>query len=156
MVYLRQMENWTTNSPSEKTSFTDSETSPKKRHGCVTAWLIFVIVVNAFVGLGYILLKDMLPDAMKELSQNKMELTANYFLTEGIVSLALVFCFVQLWQWKKMGFHGIIICTMVTATVNFMANHEWTDFIFSFTGVLIHYLVLQIKINDQSAWSLLK
>jgi len=155
MLYLRHMENWTSDPIKNATDNNDAP-SMLKRHGCVTAWLIFVIVVNAFVGLGYILLKDMLPDAMKELSQNKMELTANYFLTEGIVSLALVFCFVQLWQWKKMGFHGMIICTMVTATVNFMANHEWPDFIFSFTGVLIHYLVLQIKINDQSAWSLLK
>ena len=127
-----------------------------KRHGCVTAWLIFGMVINAIVGLGYILMRDVLPQAMKEFSQNRMELTPNYFLIEGLVSLALVFCFVQLWQWKKMGFHGLILCTMITASVNYMANHQLTDFFFSFTGVLVHFLVLQIKINNQSAWSLLK
>lgn len=156
MLYLRRMENWTTSNDQGNVENNVIGSEKKQRHGCVAAWLIFGMVVNAFVGLGYILLKDMLPNAMKEFSQNKMELTPNYFLMEGIVSLALVFCFIQLWQWKKIGFHGIIICTMITAAVNYMTNHEITDFIFSFTGVLLHYLVLQIKINNQSAWSLLK
>ncbi len=155
MLYLRHMENWTSE-PIKNAIDNNDAPSVLKRHGCVTAWLIFGMVINAIVGLGYILMRDLLPQAMKEFSQNRMELTPNYFLTEGLVSLALVFCFVQLWQWKKMGFHGIILCTMITASVNYMANHQLTDFIFSFTGVLVHFMVLQIKINNQSAWSLLK
>lgn len=155
MLYLRHMENWTSDPIKNATDNNDAPFM-LKRHGCVTAWLIFGMVINAIVGLGYILMRDLLPQAMMEFSQNRMELTPNYFLTEGLVSLALVFCFVQLWQWKKMGFHGIILCTMITASVNYMANHQLTDFIFSFTGVLVHFLVLQIKINNQSAWSLLR
>ena len=150
------MENWTTNEPQNSWENSMNEERPRRRHGCVTAWLIFGIAANTIGGLGYILLRDMLPEAMKQFSEVKMELTPNYFLMEGIISLSLVFCFVQLWQWKKLGFHGIILCTMVAATVNYLTYHQWTDFIFSFTGVLIHYLVLQIKIDEQTAWSHLK
>jgi hypothetical protein len=153
------MENWTSSeTKNNDTNPFDSVEYPekKKRHGCVTAWFIFGIVVNLIVGLGYLLLKDMLPQAMREMGSVKIDLTPNYFLVEGLVSLILVFCYVQLWQWKKIGFHGMILCTMITASVNFMAEHDWSQFIFSFVGILLQYLILQIKVNGKSAWSLLQ
>lgn len=159
IYYLRPMENWTP-TDTKKNDFKPTDTAEysemKKRHGCVTAWFVFGIFVNLFVGLGYVLLKDMLPEAMKQMGNVKVDLTSNYFLMEGLVSLLLVCCYVQLWRWKKIGFHGMILCTMITASVNFMAESDWRQFVFSFFGILLQYLILQIKENGKSAWSLLQ
>ena len=147
------MENWTPNETKWNSSNELGEMENKRRHGCITAWFIFGVVTNLLAGLGYILLRDSLPALMKEVGQVSVDLTPNYFIVEGVVSLIVVVCYIQLWQWKKIGFHGLILCTMITASVNYMADPVWTQLIFSFVGILIQYMILQIKENGRTAWS---
>ena len=77
---------------------------PKTRNGCVTAWLVLVIVVNSLGAIGGIMAKQALAGRFPTE-------TSWVFPVATAFGLATVICAVALLNWKLWGFIGICVLT---------------------------------------------
>ncbi len=75
---------------------------PKKRHGLVTAWLLLVILSNAYTGIKYVLFTGTVM-AQLDLSASK-----GIIIAQGLLSLAMAFFALMVFEWKKWGFWGML------------------------------------------------
>lgn len=118
----------------------------KKRHGCVTTWLVLMIVVNALSGMVYFFAQGMMQEVMPQIP-------ASILLVLGFFSMVNVACAILLFQWKQLGFWGFIGTSVVAFVINVaydvggMSTH-----ISGLIGIAILYGILQIRGNDVSAW----
>jgi hypothetical protein len=120
----------------------------KQRHGCVTAWLILIIIINALTSLMYLFFGDTVMHESPEVPQSMLMLLA--FLT-----LSNVFFAVMLLKWKKMGFWGFAITSSAAFILNLRMGFGIFHSVLGMTGLLILYGILQIKKDDTdtSTWS---
>ena len=83
----------------------------KQRHGCLTAWLVFMIVANAAAAWLYLTgsapIKQALPGA-----------ASWAFPVMGIGGLFNLVCAVALLKWRKWGFWGLVGSSIVALIVN--------------------------------------
>ena len=119
----------------------------KERHGCVTAWLIFMLVANSLVVIMYLI-------ARRFLDPN---LTGRFpswaFILLGFMGLANVMFATALLQWKRWGFFGFAITTLAAFFINLQIRISLIQAIFGLIGVLVLDASLQIKRDGVSAWS---
>ena len=114
------------------------EQSPKQRHGCLTAFLIYAIISNALALLFYLLAKEQL----KELFPNA---SVWLFVIMALMAAINLICIVALFRWRKWGFWGCCATTPVVFIVN-LSIESGTRGIRAITGLLglgILYIVLQ-------------
>lgn len=132
-------------------SNTDNQTpaTDPKMHGCVTAWLIMMIVVNSLVALIYLIGGDFIDNALGGIEDN-------YLIVLGLVGLFNVVCAAYLLKWKKWGFYGFIGSSVVTIIVNLQIGLEPVQSISGLIGVAVLYAILQIKKDGITAWSQMK
>jgi hypothetical protein len=117
----------------------------KQRHGCVTAWLALMILINSLTSLLYLFFGDKVMEMAPQVSQSLLMLLA--FLT-----LSNVFFAVMLLRWKKLGFWGFAITSAAAFILNLMIGMGILQSVLGMTGLLILYAILQIKQNDTSTW----
>jgi hypothetical protein len=117
----------------------------KQRHGCVTAWLALMILINSLTSLLYLFFGDKVMEMAPQVSQSLLMLLA--FLT-----LSNVFFAVMLLRWKKLGFWGFAITSAAAFILNLMIGMGILQSVFGMTGLLILYAILQIKKDDTSTW----
>ena len=79
----------------------------KARHGCVTAWLVFMIVVNSITALMYFFGGDAIMGVLPDVNKGMI-------LLLGVIGLANVGCAILLFQWKKIGFWGFVATSVIT------------------------------------------
>lgn len=135
--------------PEENSFINDDEfTAPPERHGCVTTWLIFLIIANAVIALIY------------AFTVNKLAATLH---TSGLAIAALiilcsinVICAVMLLTWKKIGFYGFVITTVLAFILNLYIGISPVRSIIGLLSFAVLYAILQIKRDGISAWSNLK
>ncbi len=110
---------------------------PKQRHGCLTAYLIFIIVANAATALAYTLGKAVIQEKMPDLPG-----WAFWVLpAAGIFNLA---CAVALFRWKRWGFYGFLLSGFVAFGVNLKLGQSPAQSFIGLLGVSILYAVLHI------------
>jgi len=122
------------------------ESSLKERHGCVSAWLIFMIVVNAGVGIYYLVSSEDISRMLPSRPEPSL------LMITGVVAFANVAFAVLLLKWKKMGFFGFIGTSVAGAILNIVMGLGIGQSLTGLIGVVILYGILQIKKNDKSAW----
>jgi hypothetical protein len=120
-----------------------------KMHGCVTAWLIMMIVVNSIVALVYLIGGDFIENALGGIEDS-------FLIILGLVGLFNVLCAAYLLKWKKWGFYGFIGSSVVTIIINLQIGLEPVQAISGLIGVAILYAILQIKRDGITAWSQMK
>lgn len=119
----------------------------KQRHGCVTAWLILMIVLNSVTALLYLLAGDFIAENLPtEPSQGMMILL-------GILGLLNVGCAIMLFKWMKLGFWGFIITALAAVGINLNLGLGIGQSLMGLIGIIILWAVLQIKQDDVSAWN---
>ena len=119
---------------------------PKQRHGCVTTWLILLIIVNSIFAILYLFFGDII-------AQNFMgEISSPILILLAILVTANVIFSVLLLKWKKIGFFGFIISGIVALIVNLHIGIGIAQSIRGLFGIAILYGVLQIKKDNISAW----
>ena len=123
------------------------ENNPKQRHGCVTAWLIYMIIANALSGLIYIIAGDKVKEAMQ------VDLTGINIVSMALLSFANVVFAVMLLKWQKMGFWGFVITSIAGVFVNLSIGLGVSQSILGLIGIGILYAILQIPKEKVSAWS---
>ncbi len=115
-----------------------------ERHGCVSAWLIFALVMNAIVALLYLYF------ANKPIQIPKLSVLTLYCF---IILLVLNLIFIaKLLKWKKSGFYGICVTTIIGFLINITVGLPPTPCIVGLLSIPILYGILQIKKGGISAW----
>lgn len=114
----------------------------KQRHGCVTAWLILMIIANAVTSLSYLFLGE--------------NFTAELRVPIAIIGMVNVFFAVMLFLWKRWAFYGFLVMSLVIFVINLSMGYGIAQSLFGLVGMAILYMVLQIKQDNVSAWHQLK
>jgi hypothetical protein len=120
--------------------------APKQRHGCVSAWLILMIVVNAISAVANLFAGDYI-------SQNLPEpIPPTMLVIMSLIGLCNVIFAVMLMQWKKWAFWGFALTSVITMGINLSLGFGIAQSLLGLGGVVILYAILQIKENQKSAW----
>ncbi len=118
----------------------------RTRHGCLTAWLIFVIICAAIVTIIYIT-------------------NAGDFMRYGhfpgwikpamiVLSVFDIICAIALLNWKKWGFWGFCCISLVGLIINLAIGTGVVSF-FGLFGIAILFWVLNMGGEDK-AWTQLE
>jgi hypothetical protein len=118
----------------------------KQRHGCVTAWLIVMIIINSLFAIIYLFASDMIT---KYLPGN---VSTRMIILLGIIGIGNVVFSVLLIQWKKIGFWGFIITSVAALIINLSIGLGIGQSVFGLVGIAVLYGVLQIKKDNIPAW----
>jgi hypothetical protein len=149
------MSNWTDNDNIEQVDKNGDDLHldkyPAKRHGCVTAWLLFSLIVTALaaiMGLGF-------SDLIVKLD-GVDNIQSSYYIFTGAIALIEGVGLWMIWKKRKWGFHVVVIAAMFSGTLSYLASHEWLSFTSPFINVFLLYMILQIARGNVTAWSQLK
>ena len=126
----------------------DGLTATKERHGCVTAYLVFMLVANAITCLVYVFMSDTI---LRNLPQAE-----DWMIPVLIVGSLLNVVFgVALLRWKKWGFYGFAALGLLIFVLNVMAGLGGQS-LAGLVGIGILYVVLQVaKEGRPKAWELM-
>ncbi|MCL0103755.1 hypothetical protein M1O51_04000 [Dehalococcoidia bacterium] len=125
----------------------------KQRHGCLTAWLVLLIIGGALsllgTALGYLvdpqLMREAFPDA-----------PGWAFPAMAVLSLlGLVFA-IALFTWKKWAFWGYVLSSIAGAIVSVLMGAQVWQSLLGLAGVVVLYAVLQIGGKEKKGWSQLE
>jgi hypothetical protein len=128
------------NTPTE-TPPTPSSPQAKNRHGCLTTWLILIIIAAIAIIIIY-------ATSAGTLTQADMPGWAIPVLI--ILGIFEIICAIALFMWKKWGFWGFCALAIIACIVNLMLGLG----VYSFSGLIsiaILYGVLQIG-GDNKGW----
>lgn len=130
----------------------DQMTPPglKKRHGCVTAWLIIMIIGNGFSAFVYFLASPFITDSLPG-PVPTLILTAL-----GILGLLNVFFAIMLLNWKKYAFWGFVGTAVAAVIINISIGLGIGMSLLGLIGIGLLYGILQIKEGTTSAWEQLE
>ncbi|MFC1499301.1 hypothetical protein ACFLS1_12640 [Verrucomicrobiota bacterium] len=117
----------------------------KKRHGCLTAWLILMLIANSGSALMYLLggntIKAVYPDAPGW--------TFPVLIVACLFNLA---CTIAIFKWKKWGFWGFCGSSIVALGINLTIGLGIAQSLGGLVGMLIFFGVLQIG-KENKGWS---
>ena len=128
------------------TTFDETNGNSKQRHGCVTAWLIFMIIANSLTAFLYLFAGDRIAQGLPGGISNTM------LILFAVLGIANIVFSVMLLNWKKIGFWGFILSSIVALILNLSVGLGIAQSIFGLVGIAILYGVLQIKKDDVTAW----
>jgi hypothetical protein len=119
--------------------------SGKNRHGCLTAYLIVMIIANSLTGLLYVFGAD----AIKQRLPNMPNWAFPVLIAMAIINLV---CAVALFRWKKWGFWGFALSSLVVFAVNLAIGLSITSAILGLFGVAVLFGVLHIG-KENKGWT---
>ena len=133
------MQNLTTGTSTKK-PMASEET--RKRHGCLTAWLILMILASVMFIALYL--------ARASYPQYAPDLPAWALPVLVTIEMFQIICAIALFKWKKRGFWGYcIICAIA-----FFAN-IWLGVVVTAVGILFGAIILYAVLNvgkDNKGW----
>lgn len=118
----------------------------KQRHGCVTAWLILMIISNSVTALLYFFATDFVTKNLPVQIPNTMVIVL------GVIGIANVIFSVLLLKWNKIGFWGFVLTSIAALVININIGMGIGTSLFGLVGIAILYAVLQIKKEDVTTW----
>ena len=113
----------------------NSNVANKKRHGCVTTWLVILLIGST---LGVL-----------------VNLGAGFFWPFNLLllmSIVNIVCVILMFDWKIVGFWGLSISAVIIFVINLTYGVELPTAIGGILSPVILYGILQIKRNNISAW----
>lgn len=116
----------------------------KSRHGCLTAWLVLMIIANSASALMYLLGSDAIRQALPNAP-------GWAFPVLIVFSLFNLVCAIALFQWKKWGFWGFCVSSVVALVVNLSIGLGIGPAVGGLIGVALLYGVLQIG-KENKGW----
>jgi len=118
----------------------------KQRHGCVTAWLILMIIANSLTAILYLFASEMITKNLPG------DVSTPMIILLGIIGIGNVIFSVLLFQWKKFGFWGFIVTSIGALIINLTIGLGIGQSLFGLVGIAVLYGVLQIKKDNVTAW----
>ena len=121
---------------------------PKQRHGCLLAFLILLVVVNSTIAGVYLLGSHII-------QQSVPQAPLWTIITLGLVSVLNVIFAIAIFNWKKWGFWGFIMTSLIALYVNLTIGIGIGNSLVGLLGVAILYGVLQIG-KQNKGWKQLE
>jgi hypothetical protein len=121
---------------------------PKSRHGCVTAWLVLIIVLNALFTLAVHLLRQRFPNLVPPGESWQIPVSL-------ALCLANIVCAVALLNWKRWGFYGICAISATAVGINLYLHASMGQIVGGVIPPLILLIVLQFG-DRKTTWSQLE
>jgi hypothetical protein len=119
--------------------------APKQRHGCLTAWLVLMIIANGFTALGT-------PLMVGAIQQTIPNFPAWVVWPIALLAVLNVVFAIALFNWKKWGFFGFLGTSLAAFGLNIYAGIGIPQAVFGLVSIAILYGVLQIG-GQKSGWS---
>lgn len=119
-----------------------------QRHGCLLAWLILMIVTNAFAAVAT-------PFSLMALRQNGGNVGGLNIALVVVCCTANIIFAVALLRWRKWGFYGFFVTSILALANNLMIGLGIGVSLIGLLGIVVLYFVLQIG-GPQKAWPQLK
>ena len=116
----------------------------KKRHGCLTAVLVLTIVANSATALMYLF-------GGSAIKQNLPGMPSWALVVMGIFAIFNLVCSIALFKWKKWGFWGWIVSSVVALFVNLSVGLGIGQSLFGLGGIALLYGVLHIG-KENKGW----
>jgi hypothetical protein len=111
----------------------------KQRHGCLTAWLIYLIVAYSIVSIVFFFHTDgIIEEFPNKTSENTI------LLIGSIGILNTLFCFL-LFKWIKLGFWGMILTNLSMLIIQIINGYEISHSAFGIFCIITLYSLLQLK-----------
>lgn len=127
----------------------DNKNSTKHRHGCVTAWLTLMIILNSFVAFIYLVTGGKIIEAFPDGTPRSM------LFILAITGIANVIFAILILSWKKIGFWGFLITSIITLFINLSIGVSFGQSLLGLGGIIVLYFVLQINKDNVTAWDYL-
>ena len=119
----------------------------KQRHGCLTAWLIYLIIAYSFNAIFYFFkTEEMSKIAQYNISENMMLLYGSLAILGVIFSIMLL-------KWIKLGFWGILIISIILFVIQLLNSDRVMSPIFILLCLVILYALLQFKKANVTGWN---
>ncbi len=116
----------------------------KQRHGCLTAYLILLIVANSATSLIYLL-------GSNTITQNAPNMPGWASPILIAFSVFNLICAIALFKWKKWGFWGCCMTAVIMAGINLSIGLGIKSVLSGLVGIAILYGVLQIG-KENKGW----
>lgn len=118
----------------------------KQRHGCLTTWIILMMIGNVFSSIAYLVLE---PKILEEqgVIMTKEQMIILAFL--GVVNLSFA---IGLWFWKKWAFYGFAISGVLMFLTNLNLGTDIISASLGLIGIMILFSILQMKNGEKSGW----
>ncbi len=121
-----------------------SPPAPISRHGCLTAYLIFIIIVNSALALTYLL-------GSSYIQGQGAKMPAWAFWALALCGVINVVAAVALLQWKRWGFWAFVASALASVAINLSIGLGLAGLFGSLFGILVLFGVLQIG-QERKAW----
>ena len=115
-----------------------------KRHGCLTTFLVLMVVSNAVTALLYLTNGEVI-------AANFPRAFPGAFVVIAVVCLCNIAFAVALFQWKRWGFYGFAATGVIVLGVNLSIGVGVIQSLFGFAGAAILYWTLQMG-KETRAW----
>ena len=130
----------------EPTAYTPNQPPTRKqRHGCLTAYLVFMMIANSATALIYLL-------GSETIRRNVPKMPEWAFPALIFVGIFNLVCAIALFRWKKWGFWGIVTSAVATFFLNLSFGIGLGSAFLGLLGVAILYGVLHIG-GEEKGWS---
>jgi len=113
----------------------------KQRHGCLTAWLIFMIIGNSISAIVYLVDPNMVQQDAPEWM----------FLLLAFVGAFNVMCAIALLQWKRWGFYGFCVMAIISCFINISIGLGIAALIMALFSMGVLFGMLNIG-KEKKAW----
>jgi hypothetical protein len=109
----------------------------KERGGCLTAYLVFLMIGAVVSGLRFLTLS----------SDETNNISSDFLIILIAVVLAHIACIVGLWNWKRWGYYGLLLSYGIGFVVGLLANE-----LSSVVGGLVGGLILLTLMQDRMGY----
>lgn len=118
----------------------------KQRHGCLTAWLIYLMISNSIVSLGLFYNIGSVVQRFQYIKSESLLL-----IVASIQILNVLFLFMLL-KWFKLGFWGLLSTSVLLFIIQIMNTNNIITPIITVIVMLIMYGLLKLKKRNVSGW----
>lgn len=122
----------------------------KQRHGCVTAWLIFMIIANSLTAIAYLFMGETISQNLPNPIPQPM------MIALAIIGIANLIFSIMLFQWKKWAFWAFALTSLITLGINLSIGTGIGASLLGLSGAAILYGILQIKKDGITTWESLE
>lgn len=95
--------------------------TPAERGGCLTTLLVVIVVGNCLVAIWNLVIYATLAQFLPYMPDTP-DLPRGQLYLLGVVCMANVVSAVLIWNWRRIGFWGIIAAAIVSLAIN-LSNH---------------------------------